>query len=166
MGTDSDPKLVSEYDFLRDYQVAGKQVLKRYLGTSKEIDFPLVNKIIESFKTGEPKITLKRMGRSSNEVYFETIDFSSISVLFLEWTHGNNNEMKGVDFPVFLYSTPKQTLEHRLSRARDKGADSPFVSMVLMLEQKMLNASVPENSIIIGKTGNLISIDKFRGMKK
>jgi len=155
-GSDSNPKLAEEHEFLQIYQIAGKKNLINYLGTDEEIDFSLVNNIITKFKRGDSPIVLKRMGRTPEDLYFEQVNFSSISILIIEWTHGNNSALEEVDFPVFLYSTPEQTLEHRLSRARDKGSDSSFVSMVLAIEQHKLNDRAGTASIIIGKDGNLI----------
>ena len=107
------------------------------------------------FKNGDKHIPLKRMGRLPGELYFKTVDFSDVSVLLIEWTHGNNCRLSGVDLPVFLFSTPEETLAHRLSRARDRGADSPFTSLVLGIEQAMVNSQAESASIIIRKNGEL-----------
>ncbi|MDC7227997.1 MAG: hypothetical protein PQJ61_14635 [Spirochaetales bacterium] len=155
-GADADPELAEKYEFMRDYQEAGKTALSAFLCTPEEIDFGLVNRIIKKFKHGEKQISLKRMGRAPEELYFESVDFSSTKILIIEWTHGNNSALEGVDFPVFLYSTPEQTLEHRISRARDKGVDSPFTSIVLEIEQQKLNEQAQTASITIGKDGELI----------
>lgn len=139
----------------------GCDALKNYLGTEKEIDFSLVNRVISDFKKGKDKLILKRMGRCFNDVKMEAVDVSSTPILIIEWTHGNNPLLKNVDFPVFLYSTPRETLAHRLSRARDKGADSPFVSLVLSLEQAKLAEAGRKAKLIVGLEGNIISTDDF-----
>ena len=77
-------------------------------------------------------------------------------ILIIEWTHGNSDYYEGVDIPVFLYSTPEETLEHRRLRARDKGTDSPFTTMVLEIEQDMLMAQSKKAKIIVSKSGEII----------
>lgn len=161
LGDDTDPTKIDNEPFFKTYQDAGKDSLKRYLGTEKEVDFPLVNKIIHSFKDGVKNISLKRMGRSPNDIGFEAMDFSNIKVLIIEWTHGNNSLVNGVDIPVFLFSTPDETLAHRLKRARDKGADSSFVNMVLGLEQEKLNSQAEKAALIVKKSGDVISYKIF-----
>ena len=44
-----------------------------------------------------------------------------------------------VDIPVLLNSTPEETKNHRRSRARDGKVDSAFTTMVLEIEQEMLD---------------------------
>ncbi len=158
---DSDPSKIDKEPFFKTYQDAGKNSLKKYLGTEEEVDFPLINDIIKKFKLGTKNIPLKRMGRSPNDVGFEVMDFSSIKVLVIEWTHGNNNLVKGVDIPVFLFSTPEETLAHRLKRARDKGVDSPFVNMVLGLEQEKLTSQADKAALIVKKDGGIIPYKTF-----
>ncbi len=145
----------------RVFAEGGKEALDGYLGSQKEIDFELVNSILASFKAGEPKISMKRMGRSPGELWFDDVDFSNVSVLILEWTHGNSNNVKGVDIPIFLNSTPAETLEHRRNRARDKGVDSPFTTMVLQLEQSKLYSQAHKAKIIVTKSGELIDYARF-----
>lgn len=154
---DSDPAKVETHPFFKTYQKAGRDSLKKYLGTDKEIDFPRINNIIQKFKHGDKYIPLKRMGRFSNDIGFEVVDFSKTEILIIEWTHGNNNLLTGVDTPIFLFSTPAETLAHRLKRARDRGADSPFVNMVLGLEQQKLNSQVKNATLIVKKNGEIIS---------
>lgn len=67
------------------------------------------------------------------------MDFSDTEILIIEWTHGNSDNYKGVDIPVLLNSTPQENyLTHRKARNRDGAVDSPFTTMVLELEQDML----------------------------
>ncbi len=56
-------------------------------------------------------------------------------MLVIEWTHGNNPNLNGVDVPILLNSTPEETLAHRRARNRDGKTDSPFTTMVLAIEQ-------------------------------
>ncbi|MCB8921023.1 MAG: hypothetical protein H6662_05505 [Ardenticatenaceae bacterium] len=119
---DFNPKTLTDEEstWMNVYFNAGKEALTNYLGTEKETDFPMVNHIIQLFKAGENKLNLKRMGRTLDDIRYEAVDFSGIQVLLIEWTHGNNQLLEGVDFPVFLFSTPAETLAHRLARGRDK----------------------------------------------
>ena len=142
-------------------QPGGREALDAYLGSQQEIDFDLVSSILAKFKAGESPISLKRMGRTPEELWFDEVDFTDISVLILEWTHGNSDNVIGVDIPILLNSTPAETLEHRRKRARDKGVDSPFTTMVLELEQTKLHAQAHKAKIIVTKAGDIISFDTY-----
>lgn len=146
----------------RIYAEGGREALKAYLGSDEEIDFDLVNSILADFKAGKEKIRLKRMGRTPEELWFDEVDFSDTKVLILEWTHGNSDLVHGVDVPVLLNSTPEETLEHRRKRARDKGVDSPFTTMVLELEQEKLMRQAHKAKIIVAKSSAVISYDEYR----
>lgn len=154
---DSDMDRALQIGYFSIYQSAGKSALKEYLGTEQEIDYSLVNSIIERFKSGNNRIPLKRMGRTDSDIFFESVDFTNIRVLILEWTHGNNSRLHGVDFPIYLYSSPEETLKHRKARGRDKNTDSAFTKLVLEIEQAELNAQASEAAVIVGKDGSLIS---------
>ncbi len=158
---DSNPLKFVENGFFRIYQKAGRETLKNYLGTDEEIDFSMINRIIDRFRKGEPKIVLKRMGRESGDIRLELVDFSDVKALVIEWTHGNNPALKGIDIPAFLYSTPEETLDHRLIRARDNGADSSFTKVVLEIEQEKLMSQAKKAAFIISKNGELINVHEF-----
>ncbi len=147
-----------ESTWMNVYFDAGKTGLMSYLGSENETDFSMVNHIINSFKSGEDTINLKRMGRTSDDIRFEAVDFSGVQVLIIEWTHGNNPLLEGVDFPIFLFSTPAETLAHRLARGRDKNTDSPFIRLVLEIEQEKLISQARTAKLIVAKDGNLISV--------
>jgi len=139
------------------YREAGLRAMADYLGTEREIDFPMVNAIIESFKSGRDAIPLKRMGQTTEDLRYENVDLSGIQVLIVEWTHGNNALLKGVDFPIFLFSTPEETLAHRLSRGRDKNTDSPLISRVLEIEHEKLMSQVDRAALVLSKEGEVLS---------
>lgn len=160
--TDPDPKQVAVYPWLASYQKAGRSALKGYLGTEKEQDYDEINEIIDAFKKGEEKIYLKRMGRSEEERWYDAIDFSNISVLVIEWTHGGNKALNGIDIPILLNSTPEETREHRRLRARDGKTDSAFTTMVLEIEQEELDDRAPYAKIIIAKSGEVLDPQSFR----
>lgn len=157
---DFDPNAITDEEaaWMNVYFDAGKAALMSYLGSEKETDFSMVNHIITQFKTGENSINLKRMGRTSDDIRFETVDFTDVQVLIIEWTHGNNPLLEGVDFPIFLFSTPAETLAHRLARGRDKNTDSPFISLVLEIEQEKLISQARNAKLIVTKDGDLISV--------
>lgn len=158
---DASPANVSRYPWLATYQQAGKNALRGYLGTEKEIDFDQVSHIVSNFKQGAPTLYLKRMGRTAEELWYDAVDMTGKSVLVIEWTHGNSDWYEGVDIPVLLNSTPAETLAHRQARNRDGRADSPFTTMVLELEQQMLKAQAHKAKLILSKSGELMTYEQY-----
>lgn len=159
---DADKTLRSEYDWLTAYQEAGAEALAAYLGSQDEHDYNEVNEILEKFHNGESEIFLKRMGRELDDLWYEKVDFSDVNVLILEWTHGNSDNLTGVDIPILLNSTPAETLAHRKARNRDGKPDSPLITQVLELEQKMLDAEAHKAKIIVSKPGELLTYEAYR----
>ena len=143
------------------YKEKGREGLENYLGSELEINFKEVNEIIRLFHAGEKNIYLRRMGRNETDLDYEAIDFSNVRVLILEWTHGNNAILRDIDYPIFLASTPKETLAHRMERNRDKDPDSPFVTMVLEIEQNLLTSQAPTAKWLISKANEVISCEEF-----
>jgi alpha-galactosidase len=160
-GNDSNPEYVNRYPWLSVYQGAGRNGLRNYLGTPNEIDFRELSGIISQFKNGVSRLFLKRMGREETELWYDAVDFTGRNVLIIEWTHGNNHNLQGVDIPVLLNSTPQETLEHRRSRNRDGATDSPFTTMVLELEQEMLISQAPKAKLISSKNGEIMTYRDF-----
>ncbi len=154
---DSNPALTGEHPWLNAYQAAGRKALAGYLGTTQEIDFAEVNSILARFKEGADTLWLKRFGREEKEFWYEANDFSQIQVIVIEWTHGNNDNLIGVDIPILLNSTPQETLEHRRSRNRDGGVDSPFTTLVLSIEQNLLHSQAKKAKLIVAKSGEIVS---------
>jgi hypothetical protein len=154
---DMNPASDGEPSWMSVYREAGLLALTEYLGTEREIDFPMANAVIDSFKSGRDTIALKRMGQTTEDLRYESVDLSGIQVLIVEWTHGNNVLLEGIDFPVFLFSTPEETLAHRLSRGRDKNTDSPLISRVLEIEHEKLMSQVDRAALIISKDGEVLS---------
>lgn len=161
-GLDPDPRQAEEHPWLKPYQEAGRKELSGYLGTEQEQEYDQLGKVLAQFKSGQEKIWLKRMGREDTAIWYEEKDFSSVSVLVLEWTHGNSGLFEGVDIPVLLYNTPAQTREYRLARGRDSNADTPFITMVLELEQAKLEARARAAKIIVSKEAELLSFEECR----
>jgi hypothetical protein len=160
-GNDSNKDYVSRYPWLSVYQRAGRNGLKNYLGTINEIDFKELTAIISRFNNGDSGILLKRMGREDTELWYDFVDFSNKNVIIIEWTHGNNHNLQGVDIPILLNSTPQETLEHRRSRNRDGATDSPFTTMVLEIEQDMLISQAPNAKLISSKNGEILTYRDF-----
>jgi len=158
---DADEDLINTYPWLKTYQHYGKQGLKGYLGTPNEINFDEINQIIDDFKSGKETIALKRMGRFQEELWYDSVDFSDKEILIIEWTHGNNKYLKGVDIPVLLNSTPEETLAHRQARNRDGKTDSAFVKIVLSIEQSLLFSQASRAKLIVSKSGMVISYDDY-----
>ena len=159
---DSNSEQVSNFPWLSVYQEEASNGLRNYLGSNDEINFDELSDIIAQFKNGASSVFLKRMGREETDLWYEAVDFSEKNVIIIEWTHSNSFRLKGVDIPVFLFSTPSETLEHRKARARDKGVDSSFVTLVLKLEQDMLNAQAVKAKIILTKSGEIINFNEFQ----
>ncbi len=166
-GGDADPELVIGHPWLATYQRAGRTALAGYLGSPAETDFAEVNAILSAFHAGADRLMLKRMGREPGQVWYDSVDVSDVPVLVIEWTHGNNANVEGVDIAILLNSTPEETLAHRRARARDGGVDSPFTSTVLELEQARLHEQAHRAKIIVSKAGELIDYDTYlRSMGK
>ena len=166
-GSDSDPATVERPPLAGRLPTAGRTALAGYLGTPAEIDFDEVNAILAAFHAGADHLMLKRMGREPGQVWYDSVDVSDVRVLVIEWTHGNNVNVEGVDIAILLNSTPEETLAHRRARARDGAVDSPFTSTVLQLEQAKLHAQAHRAKIIVNKTGELIDHDTYlRSMGK
>lgn len=160
-GLDADPAQMTRHPWIEIYQLYGRCGLMNYLGTPREIDFERLSDILACFKNGHPQILLKRMGREEGDTWYEWVDFASIDVVVVEWTHGNNNNLRGVDIPLFLYSTPEQTLEHRRLRARDKDADSHFTRIVLDVEAELLLSQAGRAGHIFSMDGKVIGYDQL-----
>lgn len=146
---EADWSVVEEYPWMSSYIKGGIEGLTGYLGTENEINFAQLSQVIKQFKSEQGKIWLKRMGRTETSLYFDELDFSAINILIIEWTHGNNEALEGVDIPIFLNSTPTETLQNRLARNRDGKADSPFVARVLEIEQEKLIKQAAKSKIIV-----------------
>ena len=154
--SDAAPQLQVRYPWLSIYQQAGRRGLEDYLGTEQEQDFGELNKILRAFRRGDSRIWLKRMGRTENERWYDPIDFSDTDLMIVEWTHGGSPLLEGVDVPVFLHSTPQETLAHRQKRARDGKTDRPFTTMVLQIEQEKLAAYAEHAEIWMSKSGEIV----------
>lgn len=161
---DANKDYVEKYPWFKTYLDGAISGLKGYLGTKNEIDFDEITDIVKQFKDGSNAIWLKRMGRTECDLWYEKVDFSGISVLVIEWTHGNSDNYEGVDIPVLLNSTPEETLAHRRSRNRDGKTDSPFTMRVLEIEQQMLNSQANKAKIIIAKQGELLTYDEYNAL--
>lgn len=158
---DADTSYIEGNPWFKYYIEAGKQALRQYLGTDKEIAFDEVNSIINAFKDGASLIWLKKMGRTSSECWYDQVNFSNINVLIIEWTHGNSDYLESIDIPVFLNSTPEETLGYRKKRGRDAGAGSPFTAMVLGIEQELLHSQAHKAKIILSKAGEILSYKEY-----
>ncbi len=148
----------------RVYDEHGEAGLRAYLGTQNEIDFALLNHIISDFRAGKSPIALKRMGRTPDELWYDDVDMEDVAVLVIEWTHGLNDNLQGVDVTVLLNSTPEETLAHRRARNRDGNVDSPFTMMVLGIEQDLLKSQAHKANFIVSKQGELLSFEDYENL--
>lgn len=164
--TEADEEYKNKHSWYSSYLEGGISGLEGYLGTDKELDFDELNNIISLFKDDNKNIYLKRMGRTATQLWYENIDFSDINILIIEWTHGNSDYLKGVDIPILLNSTPKETLEYRKLRNRDGNIDSPFTKIVLEIEQKKLHEQAKKARIILSKAGEILSYKEYEELMK
>ena len=162
--TDADPALTAQLPWLDTYQREGRKALAGYLGSPQEQGFAALSHIVSQFKNGADAIWFKRMGRTEEELWYEQVDVSAVSVLLIEWTHGNSDHYRGVDVPILLNSTPQETAEHRRQRGRDGKVDSPFTTMVLELEQRLLESQAHKAKLIVAKTGALLPYPEYRAL--
>ncbi|HPF86840.1 MAG TPA: adenylylsulfate kinase [Candidatus Limiplasma sp.] len=159
---DADPSLAIEQPWMAAYQREGRTALAGYLGSTAEINFDELSDIIAQFKNGADTLYLKRMGREETALWYEAVDCRATGILLIEWTHANSDHLHGVDVPVLLNSTPSETLAHRKARHRDGGTDSPFTTMVLELEQQMLEKQASKAKLIVSKSAQLLSFCAYR----
>ena len=66
------------------------------------------------------------------------------------------------DIPIYLNSTPMQTLEHRRLRNRDAQTDSAFTTMVLNIEQRKLDSQAWKARVILSREGEKITYSAYR----
>ena len=158
---DCDPASCAAQPWLTDYQAAGRAALSGYLGTAQEQRYDQLEAVLRQFHGGANRIWLRRLGRGPEDLWYEEKDFSGVSVLVLEWTHGNSGLFEGVDIPILLSSTPAETRAYRLARGRDANADTAFITMVLELEQAKLEARAGAAKLIVSKSCELLSHDEY-----
>lgn len=161
MEEDANPEHLKEAPWFASYLNGGKKGLEGYLGTEKELAFEEVGAVVSAFKDGAESIWLKRMGREETELWYDCVDFKNISILLIEWTHGNSDCYQGADFPILLNSTPQETLAYRRSRNRDGAIDSAFTMMVLEIEQEQLRRQASKAKLILSKAGELLTYEEY-----
>lgn len=159
---DANPDYTEQYPWFESYLRNGRIGLERYLGTVNEIHFEEVCGLLKEFHRGEAAIWLRRLGRTDDALWYERVDFSQTNILILEWTHGNSNWIQGVDIPVLLNSTPRETLDHRRARNRDGKTDSAFTRLILEIEQGLLNEQAHRAKVIVAKSGEVLSFEKYK----
>ena len=117
--------------------------------------------MVHAFKAGGEKLWVRHMGREETELWYEEKDFTGIKVLLVEWTHSNSEYYSGVDIPIYLDSTPQETLQSRLERNRDQWIDNPFTMMVLDIEQKMLKKQAEKAKLIVTRDGTVLDRKEY-----
>ena len=159
--SDADEKHVEEYPWYEAYLRNGRKALENYLGTEKEINFDEVNRLVHNFKAGKPQLWVRCMGREETQLWYEKKDFCKTHVLIVEWTHSNSDRYNGVDIPIYLDSTPQETLQCRLERNRDTWIDNPFTMMVLDIEQQMLKRQATKAKLIVTRGGTVLEREEY-----
>lgn len=164
LDADADPKAAADTPWLQVYQAQGRKALAGYLGTDREQDYEELNGILAAFRSGAEKLWLKRMGRTENARWYDQVDLADVSVMILEWTHGNSGCLRGVDVPILLHSTPEETRAHRRARNRDGKIDSPFTTMVLEIEQAELDSCAQKAKLIVSKSNRILTYADYRAL--
>ncbi|MBO5303320.1 MAG: hypothetical protein J6A92_04665 [Lachnospiraceae bacterium] len=147
---------INDKERMKRYETGGQKALEEYLGTPEEIDFEGINRVILAFKENKKVISLRRMGQKEEEIWQEDVDFSKTKILLIEWTHGSSEYLKGVDYSIFLQTTPAETKDIRIARGRDANASSPFMQMVIAMEQKKLECQKKSASLIMLRQGQIV----------
>lgn len=163
---DFDLELAKKYKWLEIYQSNGQVGLENYLGTDKEIDFSEISNAITEFKEKKENILIRNLGKTEDSLFYENVNFKNIDILIVEWTHGNNELLKGIDLPVYLVSTPKETLEWRKKRNKDTGIGNPFTNQVLEIEQTKLNKQAKNAKLIVSQKGNILTSEELYDLYK
>ena len=154
---------IAHYPWLAAYIEAGTKALGAYLGSTQEQDFAELESILKAFKAKESSILLKRMGREEFEVHYDAVDFSKTKVVIVEWTHALSDELTQIDIPVLLCSTPEETLERRKLRNRgNEQIDTPFISMVLRIEQNLINEKAAKAKVFLTQEPKIITLSQFQ----
>lgn len=161
-GLDPDPAQAASAPWLREYQSAGREALAGYLGTELELNYDELSALLGRFKAGEEQVWLRRLGSTDTELWYDQMDMRNVPVLILEWTHSNSPLLENVDIPILLNSTPAETREYRLARGRNANADTPFITMVLEIEQQKQEANAGRAKLIVSKSGELLSFADFQ----
>ncbi len=151
--------------WLTEYRKAGTKALNEYLASETEIDFDFINSLISDFKRGADSLVMKRMGRHDKDIFLEKMGMADTQILLLEWTHGNNPLLQGVDYPVYLYSSPEETLEHRKKRARDSNTETSLISLVLKLEHQKLISQAKNAWLIVNKQNRVMTQAEIQDME-
>ena len=159
---DSDPTQRGAHPWLAAYQAAGRRALDGYLGSQAEQSYEEIEGVLRRFHAGDEAVWLRRLGRKPEDLWYEKKDLSGVSVLVLEWTHGNSGLFEGVDIPVLLSSTPAETRAYRLARGRDANADTAFITMVLELEQAKLEARAGAAKLIVSNACRVLNLDEYK----
>ena len=146
---DASVELCEENAWYKQYLSAGRAALEKYLGTEEELDFESLQKFIDDYKSGKPKSFIRILGRKEGVLHYEETDLEDIDVVILEWTHGGNPVLTGIDWKIFLEGTPEQTVTYRCSRNKDPNADSAFVAMVLDIEQAKIKEYAKNASLVV-----------------
>lgn len=133
----------------------GEDGLTRYLGTPEEIEFDKINHVISEYHSGADVISMKKMGTEEGEICYEDVNFHDTDVLLIEWTHGGSEYLSGVDLPIYIDSTPEDTLERRKKRNRDENTESELIRVVLSIEQKKLQKQKKQAKIIVERDGEI-----------
>lgn len=154
---DCDSNLKDRYMWITDYIHGGKKGLCDYLGTPKELDYAAINKVMDSFRQQDDSIWIRQMGRELWDISYQKVDVSKCDILILEWTHGYSPYLSKRDIQIFLKGSPKDTLENRIQRKRDENTASPFISIVLDIEQELIDRHGKNADIIMTKEGKIES---------
>ena len=133
----------------------GRAALAGYLGRTAEQDYDALNAVLAQFRAGAPVLWLKRMGRKEGSAGMSRRTSPMWSAAAGMDPRRQCRPEKYQSESVFN-STPEETRACRVARSRDAGADSPFVTMVLEIEQAMLNRRACDADLIQNRDGTMV----------
>ena len=111
-----------------------------------EVNLALLDEHITAFR-GQGTVNVPLTDFHNNQFLYETVDFSSVSVLIVEGTYVLN--LAELDYRVFIGRTYHQTFMDRMARGRE-GFD-PFVEQVLEIEHSIIRKYADIADIIVNE---------------
>ena len=133
----------------------GEAGLRRYLGEPYEINFHAANDLFRQFRSGQPVLRVRHMGRGDDVPEWSDRDADGARVLIVEWTHAGSPYLEDLDLLVYLEGSPEEMHERRVRRGRNDNADSDLIRTVLDIEQEKLLTQSKRAHLRITREGHV-----------
>ena len=102
------------------------------------------------------------MGREDTELWYEEVDFSEKDILIIEWTHGNSKNYNRSGYTCIVEQYAERNVSSIEEAETEMGTvDSPFTTLVLELEQKLLRRDAHKAQIILSKNGEILTYEEY-----